>query len=154
LKLLKASVANFKYKANLKKKIFATILDYTLFSLPTFMYVMFFGQDNEEGGRTVNGLMALPIPIFWLIYFVIVEAIWGATLGHQGLDLKVVTTNRKSTDWTQNLKRHLLDPIDLFWGIPAIIAISNTDKHQRLGDLWAGTIVVDIKDPEQYSGSK
>jgi uncharacterized RDD family membrane protein YckC len=45
----------------------------------------------------------------------------------------------------------LLDPIDiLFYGIPAIIAIKNSDKHQRLGDMWAKTIVVDIKDAEQY----
>jgi len=116
---------------------------------------MFFGQDNEEGGKTVSGFLALPIPIFWLVYFVVIESIYGATLGHQGLDLKVVTINRSTADWTQTFKRRLLDPIDIFaWGIPAIITVSNTDKHQRLGDLWAGTIVIDTKDPEQYSGSK
>jgi uncharacterized RDD family membrane protein YckC len=142
---------DFKYKTNLKKRIFATILDYIIFLIPTYMFIMFFGQDNNEGGKTVSGLLALPIPIFWFIYFVVVESLYGATLGHQGLSLKVLSTNRKKTDWTQNLKRRLIDPIDiLMWGIPAIISISNTDKHQRLGDLWANTIVVDMKDPEQY----
>ena len=63
--------------------------------------------------------------------------------------------NRKEIEWTQALKRHLLDPIDiLFYGIPAIITVKNSGKHQRLGDMWAKTIVVDIKDPEQYFTNK
>ena len=52
----------------------------------------------------------------------------------------------------QAFKRHLVDPIDfLIWGLSAAIAIKNSDKHQRLGDMWAKTIVVDILDPEQFS---
>ena len=142
---------SFKYKTNLKKRILATLLDYSLFLIPTYLYIMYFGQDNEEGRKTVTGLMALPIPIGWVIYFVVLEACYGATLAHQGLNLKVLTVERKNIGWTQALKRHLLDPIDiLFYGIPAIIAIKNSDKHQRLGDMWAKTIVVDTKDAEQY----
>jgi len=112
---------------------------------------MLAGHDNDEGGKTVNGLLALPIPTVWFIYFVVIEAINGATLGHQGLDLKVLTVDRNEIEFTQALKRHLLDPIDIFiYGIPAIIAIKNSDRHQRLGDMWAKTIVVDKKDKEQF----
>jgi uncharacterized RDD family membrane protein YckC len=140
----------FKYKTNLKKRIIATLLDYTLFLLPTYMYIMVFGVYNEEGGKTVSGLMALPIPIVWFMYFVIVEALYGGTLSHQGLNLKVLTLDQREIEWTHALKRHLLDPIDiLLYGIPAIFAIKNSEKHQRLGDMWAKTIVVDIKDTEQ-----
>jgi uncharacterized RDD family membrane protein YckC len=139
------------YKPNLKKRIIATLLDYALFLIPTFIYIMYFGQDTDEGGKTVSGLMALPIPLAWFIYFVVIESINGATLAHKGLHLRVVTIDRTKIEWTQALKRHLLDPIDiLFYGIPAMIAIKNSDKHQRLGDMFAKTIVVDIKDPEQY----
>jgi len=113
---------------------------------------MVFGVDNEEGGKTVSGLMALPIPLFWFIYFVIIEAFYGGTLSHQGLNLKVLTLDRKDIEWTHALKRHLLDPIDiLLYGIPAIITIKNSEKCQRLGDMWAKTIVVDIKDAEQQT---
>jgi uncharacterized RDD family membrane protein YckC len=141
----------FKFKTNLKKKIIATLLDYSLVLIPTFMYIMYFGHDNGEGGKAVDGLMALPIPMLWFLYFVVVEAMYGATFAHQALYLKVTTLDRKEIELIQALKRHLLDPIDiLFWGIPGIIAIKNTDKHQRLGDLWAKTIVVDTKDPEQH----
>jgi uncharacterized RDD family membrane protein YckC len=138
-------------KTNLKKRIIATLLDYALFSLATFIYIMLAGHDNDEGGKTVNGLLALAIPTAWFIYFVVIEALHGATLGHQGLDLKVLTVDRNEIEFTQALKRHLLDPIDIFiYGIPAIIAIKNSDRHQRLGDMWAKTIVVDKKDKEQF----
>jgi uncharacterized RDD family membrane protein YckC len=89
------------------------------------MYIMFFGHDNDEGGKSVEGLMVLPIPTLWFIYFVVVEAFSGATLAHQALYLKVTTLDRRQIGFTQALKRHLLDPIDiLFWAIPGIIAIS------------------------------
>ena len=141
---------NFKTKPNLKKRIIATLLDYALFLLSTYLYIMLVGQENDEGGKTVNGLLALPIPIVWFIYFVIIEAFYGATLAHQGLYLKVLTVDRKEIEFTQALKPHLVDPIDiLLYGIPAIIAIKNSDQHQRLGDMWAKTIVIDTKDKEQ-----
>ena len=114
----------FKTKTNLKKRIIATLLDYALFLLSTYLYIMLVGHENDEGGKTVNGLLALPIPIVWFIYFVIIEAFYGATLAHQGLYLKVLTVDRKEIEFTQALKRHLVDPIDiLLYGIPAIIAI-------------------------------
>ncbi|WP_394335734.1 RDD family protein [Flavobacterium cyanobacteriorum] len=51
--------------------------------------------------------------------------------------------NRNKPTFFQSLKRHVLDPVDMFpFGLIAIITIKNTDKHQRLGDLWAKTIVV------------
>jgi len=37
----------------------------------------------------------------------------------------------------------LLDPIDMFFfGLIGIVTIKNTDKNQRLGDIWGNTIVV------------
>ena len=137
------------YKTNLIKRIIATILDYSFIFLLTYLYIVLVGQDNEEGVKTVNGLLTLPIPIGWFIYFVVVEGFYGATLAHQGLNLKVVTIDGKEIEFTQALKRHLLDPIDiLLHGIPAIIAIKNSDKHQRLRDMWAKTVVVEVKDKE------
>lgn len=141
----------FKLKPNLQKRICATILDYALYLVVFYIYVSLVGDFNDEGGQSVSGLAGLPVIIIWFIYFVAIEALYGATLGHQSLSLKVFDTNRKSIRFTQALKRHLLDPIDiLLYGIPAIIAIKNFDKHQRIGDMWAKTIVVDTTDPEQY----
>jgi uncharacterized RDD family membrane protein YckC len=142
----------FSLKNNLKKRIIATILDYGLYFLFFFAYLIYFGHASKEGGQTVNGVMVLPLNIVWFIYFVVVESIYGGTPGHLAMNLKVLTIKGKDIDFIYSLKRHLLDPIDiLLYGIPAYITIKNTPHHQRLGDLWAKTIVIDTSDPEQVS---
>ena len=144
------SNVDFKYKTNLKKRIIATLIDYTIIFLFAYLYIEFLGHDNPDSSKEVNGFLTLPLFIVWFFYFVVVETFYGATLAHQGLYLKVLTVDRNEIEFVQALKRHLLDPIDIIlYGIPGIIAIKNTDKHQRLGDLWAKTIVIDTKDLEQ-----
>jgi len=73
---------------------------------------------------------------------------FGATLRNSLVGLKPIPkngTNRKLT-FGEAFKRHLLDPIDMFFfGLVGIITIKNTDLNQRVGDLWAKTIVVPIK---------
>ncbi|RYF19524.1 MAG: RDD family protein [Flavobacteriales bacterium] len=146
---------NFKFKKNLRKRIFATLLDYGLFFLSLLLYTIFFGEDNEEGGKTVSGMLALPVPVTWFIYFIVIEGIYGATLGHKAFDLKVLTLDRRKIRITHAFKRHLLDPLDiLIYGIPAIIAINSSERSQRIGDMFANTIVVDTSDIEQYCVAK
>lgn len=141
----------FKYKPNLKKRIITTLLDYGLFLIGTIAYIFYFGEPDKEGGMRIQGISALLIPIVWFLYFIVVEASKGATFGHQALNLKVVTINRKPISFKHSVKRHLIDFIDIFfYGIPAIIAIKNSDKSQRIGDMWANTIVVDLNDDEQF----
>ena len=132
-------------------RILATIIDYGFYLLLFTSYVLYFGHKNSEGGETVEGLAALPLPLFWFLYFIIFESLFDATPGHLLLHLKVLTIERKRISFGQAFKRHIMDFFDVFfYGIPAIIAIRNTEKHQRIGDLWAKTIVVDTTDTEQY----
>lgn len=144
----------YAYKTNFKKRILATVLDYLIFGLLCYLYLGFFGTENDEGALVVRNLMALPILILWLVYFVAIEGLKGATLGHQALNLKVLTVRRDEIGLTEAFLRRLLDLIDILWyGIPAIIEIKYTEKHQRLGDLVAGTIVIDTEDPTQYKAA-
>ena len=141
------------YNTNLKKRYFASLFDYIIVITLTYFYIDFFGtlNDDGEGGKTVRGLMTLPLFSFWFIYFVVVEAYFGGTLFHLTFNLKVLTLDRRPIQFVQAFKRHLVDPIDFFiFSLPAVISIKNSDKHQRLGDMWAKTIVVDILDPEQF----
>lgn len=135
------------HKRNLSKRIIGTVIDYVLYGSFFYLYVDHFGYENAEGGKTVEGLLAFPVFIVWFSYFVIVESIYGATLGHCLFYLKVVTDRYTRISITHSLKRHFLDPIDIFiFGIPGLIAINSSDKHQRLGDMWAKTFVVDGRD--------
>jgi hypothetical protein len=81
------------------------------------------------------------------------EQLFGATLANLLVDLKPISirkthdnsafngTDEKLT-FGQSLKRHLLNPIDMFFfGIIGIITIKNTGNNQRLGDIWGNTIV-------------
>jgi uncharacterized RDD family membrane protein YckC len=135
-------------KPHLGKRIGATILDYGLMFSVFLIYVRQYGTyDSIEGNYSVHGFKSLPLLVFWLIYFVFVEFKTGSTLGHYIFGLKVIDSNGGKTRVVQNLKRHLIDFIDIFmWGIPALIAIKNTENNQRLGDLWAKTVVIHSTD--------
>lgn len=91
--------------------------------------------------------MALPLIAFWLLYFVVLEAANSCTPGHDIMKLKVFKTDGRKPGYSDVLKRRLLDTIDIFfYGIPALITIVKTPKHQRLGDLWADTVVLKSSD--------
>ena len=140
-------IANTNF--NLIRRVLATLVDYGLFYLILYTYLLFFGEQTADGAQEVTGLLTLPIFVIWYLYFVFLEGFYpsSATLGHQLFYLKVVKLNDREIDVKHSLKRHLLDPIDLFlFGIPAIIAIQSTEQNQRLGDLWAGTKVIRISD--------
>jgi len=134
-----------KTEPNIGNRILAGLIDYTLIYLFTFTMVFVLGEPNEEGVYSLSGAPALIPVLFWLIMTVGLEIGLGATLGNSIVGLKAIPMsgqNRKLT-FGQSLKRHLLDPVDMFFfGLPGIITIKNTDKNQRIGDLWAKTIVV------------
>lgn len=136
-------------KPHLKLRIIATLVDYGIFFTIVFVYGYIFGEKTEDGWA-LNGLPALPVPLFWLLYFVVVEAVSQATPGHDICKLKVVTTDGCKITLSAAFKRRICDPIDIFfYGIPGIIAILKSTHHQRLGDMLANTIVVkndDIKE--------
>ena len=134
-----------KTKPNIGKRILAGFIDYLIIYIFFFIYVYAFGEPNADGEYTVNGLPALVPIIFWGIMTIGLEIGFGATLGNSLAGLKAIPKsgiNRKLTFW-ESFKRHLLDPIDMFFfGLIGIVTIKNTDKNQRLGDIWGNTIVV------------
>ncbi|UKJ07756.1 RDD family protein [Solitalea lacus] len=142
-----------KYKPNLVKRVLATLIDYSLWVLIIFQYIHLFGTETEKTIQ-VTGWTAFPLLIYWIVYFVIVEGITGGTLGHHIFNLKVLTLDRNKIGLYESFMRRLFDPIDIFiYGIPAFIAVKYTKKNQRLGDLVAGTIIVDLNDAEQVRTS-
>ncbi len=134
-------------KRYLGPRIAATLIDYGIYFILFFLYVYTFGQKTDEGGYEINGVLALPIPIFWFLYFVVLESVNQATPGHDICKLIVVQTSGERITFSNALKRRIIDIIDIFfYGIPAIICICNTPKYQRLGDLFADTLVIKKSD--------
>lgn len=137
-----------KTEPNIGYRFTAGLVDYFIVFTVTFILTYTLGEPNDEGGYSLNGLPALIPMIFWLIMTVGLEICFGATLGNSLVGLKPIPkngTNRKLT-FGESFKRHLLDPIDMFFfGLIGFITIKNTDLNQRVGDLWAKTIVVPNK---------
>lgn len=142
-----------KTKPNLSKRILAAIIDYGI--IFSYMMVMFhlYGEPNDEGGQSLNGWPATSVMVIWFIFTVGLEQLFGSTIGNYTQNLRAAPKNdpRKQLTFGQSIKRRLLDPIDMFWpfGLLGILTIKKTDYNQRLGDLWAHTVVLDTSDPEQ-----
>jgi len=133
---------NEKPLAKVSTRVFATLIDYTIFFLFVFVYMIYFGEE-KNGEYSVNGILALPIPILWFFYFVFTEGYWQATMGHQIFGIKICNENYKEIDVGHSFKRRILDIVDFaFFGIPAFLIIRSNKRKQRLGDLFAKTLVV------------
>ena len=127
------------------QRLLAGFIDYALFVVIVAFYIYKFGTLNNEGGYSVNGIMALPIFIFWLIYFVVIEVILHGTLGHLILNLQPVNTKtEKPINFSQSFLRHLFDPIDYFTfcGLIGVLIINNSKESQRLDDIVANTKMI------------
>ena len=123
----------------------AGLIDYIIILSFLIYFVYTVGKPTDDGGYEVNGLPAFIPILFWFIMTVVLEQLLGATLGNIVIGIKPVSienANIKPT-FSQSLKRHLLDPIDMFFfGLIGYILIKNTQYNQRVGDIWAKTIVV------------
>ena len=116
------------------------------------MVISIFGEQNNYGGYSVNGWPAISIMLAWIFLTIGIEQLTGSTLGNKSQGLKAVPKNepRKALTFGQSFKRHFLSIFDLWpFGLIGILTIKNTKYNQRLGDLWAKTVVIDTSDTEQ-----
>jgi uncharacterized RDD family membrane protein YckC len=99
-----------------------------------------------ESGFNLNGLPALVIItftlIFFLIYLIVFEGLVGATPGKLILGLRVKTVSGQACSMAQATVRNLLRIADgMFFYLVGLITALVTKKRQRVGDLAASTVV-------------
>jgi len=91
-------------------------------------------------------LFGLPYLLFFVIsflYFFVQEASTGQTIGKRLMNIRVVMEDGSPCTGAAALIRNLLRIIDgLICYIVGLIVILVTDKHQRIGDILASTIVI------------
>lgn len=77
-------------------------------------------------------------------YPIVLEALWGQTLGKRVLRLQVVAADGAPVGWLAAIVRNLLRTVDMLpFGYAAGLICSLVDAHgRRLGDLVAGTLVI------------
>jgi uncharacterized RDD family membrane protein YckC len=100
--------------------------------------------NTVSGGFSLYGTPFLIGVALGLGYFILLEAMLGATLGKLATHLTVVmAADGSPIHWRESLVRNILRLIDGFvlYAI-GLAAICLTGRRQRLGDLAAGTMVV------------
>lgn len=94
--------------------------------------------------------------IFWC-YYIFFELFYdGQTPGKRRYGIRVVTVNGGRVGFAASLARNIIRVVDFlpFSFLIGMISILVSDRHQRLGDLAAGTIVIrDAEDLAKTDGT-
>lgn len=132
----------------LTQRFLACFIDYTFLFAYFFIMLLLFGKDDGNGNTSITGFPAFSVILVWFLLMVFIEQLNGATMGNTLMDLKPISINSHTNElsFRQSLKRHLVDMIDMsFFGLVGILLIKNSKHNQRLGDIWAKTIVINTK---------
>jgi uncharacterized RDD family membrane protein YckC len=98
------------------------------------------GSGGDPSRIVVSGSIT---GILAILYFIVMEATMGATVGKLVMGLRVVRDNGAPISWGESIVRNLLRIVDgLFAYLVGAIIIWNTARRKRLGDLAAHTVVV------------
>lgn len=101
------------------------------------------GIETPGTGKVVTGLPAALLMLGTGAYWIVPEWLAGATFRKWSCGLRVVSMNGKKITFSQSVKRNVLRVVDFFpWYLTGFVAAKLTPNHQRLGDLWAKTLVV------------
>jgi uncharacterized RDD family membrane protein YckC len=131
----------------------ATLLDVLIVFVSWLVLIFVIGLisavDPTKASDFLAGLLIGGSTLLWLGYFALFHLRWnGQTPGKIALGIRVVSLDGQPARPMQILLRTILMPIDALPVIPAAIGwvlCVLTEKHQRLGDFVAGTMVVRLR---------
>ena len=127
----------------------ATIIDTIILSVFSGIWNIIFGKAVIENGKAITKLPGIPALIgflIWILYYVVMEAKFGATVGKMVCNLRIVKENGDPIGFKESVIRTLLRLIDfIIFYLLAAILVGSTEKKQRLGDLAAKTVVIRVE---------
>jgi uncharacterized RDD family membrane protein YckC len=129
------------------RRFVATLVDLILFLIVFVVVAVVSGHAQASGGSvsaSLTGAPALILDILFFLYYIVLEAVLGATLGKLLLGLRVVNVDGSRIGWGASIIRNLLRIIDVlpFFYLLGAILIWTSPQRQRLGDRVAKTVVV------------
>jgi uncharacterized RDD family membrane protein YckC len=90
------------------------------------------------------------VTVGWgLFYYFVTESTWGRTLGKRWLGLRVERAAGGTPDEREIALRTILRVVDGigFYVVGLVVMLRSGERRQRLGDIVAGTAVVDAREP-------
>ncbi|HVG37972.1 MAG TPA: RDD family protein [Pyrinomonadaceae bacterium] len=141
--------------ASIGNRFLACALDHTIqilaITLTVIAVVSFTGYDAIsakvfDAPRWMQALLIVLVFALWFGYFVFFEWRWnGQTPGKRWLKLRVIRSDGRPVTFWEAVLRNLLRSFDMmpapFYSI-GLIATFISRRDQRVGDLFAGTVVV------------
>jgi uncharacterized RDD family membrane protein YckC len=104
--------------------------------------------DTSGISRFVGGIFFGGVVLVVLGYHILFHLVWsGQTPGKRALGIRVMSADGYPPSALAIVLRAFVWPLDVLLLVPAplgIILIAATPKHQRLGDLAAGTLVIRV----------
>ena len=149
--------------ASITRRGFARVIDYFLYIIPIYLFVMAMGMSSKEqvaenmdkmfdfsqGGMFLQlawlTFGSLLIQLVILLVTSLFQGYWGVTLGKWICGIRTVRTTLRPCGFLRSLLREILIVVDTFFTwiwVPAVLSIAFTSCQQRLGDLAADTIVI------------
>jgi len=133
--------------ASLGDRIVASIIDNVIKAAYVIILILLTGItsgsfDNSLGWIII--LLFLPAAFYSLLSEVFLN---GQSAGKKVMGIKVISLDGSQATFSQYLLRWLFRLVDMgiFTSLVAVIAVAATEKHQRIGDLVAGTTLVKTK---------
>src|SRR5262245_53868158 len=124
------------------RRVMAAIVD--LLIVTAGAVVILVAGDSLSGDRP--GALAAVILAWALYYFFALESGEGQTLGKRLMKIRVVRADGRPAGMGEIAVRTILRVIDNYL-IGMIVMLATGERRQRIGDLAAGTIVVDASAP-------
>ncbi|PWU67984.1 RDD family protein [Gracilibacillus dipsosauri] len=138
--------------AGLGSRATAQIIDYTIIAIVEIillLLIIFSGINDfilfDEGIGYAIAFYLIITLLLQFGYFIFLEYFWsGRTIGKRMLNIRVIQENGHNITFLSSIIRNFLRVVDMlpFGYLVGMIMIFSHQKHKRLGDLTAGTIVV------------
>ena len=133
--------ATMKYQG-VGKRFVAVVVDTVLLFIVGWVLAAATGN-TTSAGDSMDGGPAFLLFAIWILYYILMEAYVGGTVGKLVLGMRVVKVDGSPCDIQSSLIRNVLRIIyGLFVYLVGAILVWTSDKRQRLGDRAANTVVV------------
>jgi uncharacterized RDD family membrane protein YckC len=106
-----------------------------------------FGSGGYTSFTTQTTVDWVWLALLWVTYYAVLEGLFGASLGKRLAGLRVTDLEGRRIGWQAAIVRNLarlLDVLPFAYLLGGILTLV-TRRHQRLGDLLAGTLVVPLR---------
>lgn len=120
----------------------ATLVDGIVLFIVGYLMAIVTGETTQSGFN-LQGASAFIWFLIGLGYYIVMEAMLGATVGKMACGLQVLKTDTGSMDWSASVVRNVLRIVDgLFVYLVGAILVWTSPQRQRLGERVAHTVVV------------